>query len=240
MVVRTAEEPIVVLVEDDPNIAGLVDMYLCQDGYRVIQASDAETGLRHIEQYRPKLVILDIGLPGELDGIELCRRLRGDSGGVPIIMLTARSSEIDCVLGLELGADDYVTKPFSPRELMARVRAVLRRTDGASQVQVPSPPVQAPSSPVMSVGELEVDTVRREVRLKDDVVALTAQEFDLIQFLVENRGQALSRSQLLDGAWELNWAGDERTVDVHVLQLRKKLGDALKITTLWGFGYRLD
>ncbi|MCQ3812631.1 MAG: response regulator transcription factor [Acidimicrobiia bacterium] len=228
--VTGTEEPVVVLVEDDPNIASLVDMYLRQDGYRVYQAADGETGLDRIQQHRPKLVILDIGLSGDLDGIQVCRQLRAASD-VPIIMLTARDSEIDRILGLELGADDYVTKPFSPRELVARIRAVLRRTDNAARSTLP---------PVLDIGEVEVDIARREVRKDGDPVSITAREFDLLQYLAENMGLALSRRQLLDGVWGYDWVGDERTVDVHVLQLRKKLGDALKITTVRGMGYRLD
>ena len=227
---RREEEPVVVLVEDDPNIASLVDMYLRQDGYRVFQASDGSTGLDLIKQHRPKIVILDIGLPGDVDGIQLCRELRASSD-VPVIMLTARDGEIDRIVGLELGADDYVTKPFSPRELVARVRAVLRRSDSASRAGLP---------PILEVGEVEVDTARREVRLSGDPVSLTAREFDLLQHLAENLGLALSRRQLLDGVWGYDWVGDERTVDVHVLQLRKKLGNALRVTTVRGVGYRLD
>ena len=227
---RGAEEPVVVLVEDDPNIASLVDMYLRQDGYRVYQAADGATGLDLIEQHGPRMVILDIGLDGDVDGIQLCRELRAFSD-VPVIMLTARDSEVDRVVGLELGADDYVTKPFSPRELVARVRAVLRRSDGANRAAV---------HPILEVGEVEVDTARREVRLRGAPVPLTTREFDLLQYLVENPGLALSRRQLLDGVWGYDWVGDERTVDVHVLQLRKKLGDALSVTTVRGLGYRLD
>lgn len=227
---RREEEPVVVLVEDDPNIASLVDMYLRQDGYRVFQASSGATGLDLIKQHRPKIVLLDIGLPGDIDGIQLCRELRTFSD-VPVIMLTARDGEIDRIVGLELGADDYVTKPFSPRELVARVRAVLRRSDSASRAGLP---------PILEVGEVEVDTARREVRLSGDPVSLTAREFDLLQHLAENLGLALSRRQLLDGVWGYDWVGDERTVDVHVLQLRKKLGTALRVTTVRGLGYRLD
>ena len=227
---RGAEPPVVVLVEDDPNIASLVDMYLRQDGYRVYQAADGATGLDLINQHGPKMVIVDVGLPGEIDGIQLCRELRATSD-VPIIMLTARDGEIDRIVGLELGADDYVTKPFSPRELVARVRAVLRRSDGPAPAAIPA---------ILEVGDIEVDTARREVRLGGDPVSLTTREFDLLQYLAENPGLALSRRQLLDGVWGYDWVGDERTVDVHVLQLRKKLGDALRVTTVRGLGYRLD
>ena len=228
--VRKEEEQVVVLIEDDPNIASLVDMYLRQDGYRVYQAADSATGLDLIKQHGPRMVILDIGLSGDVDGIQLCRELRSFSG-VPVIMLTARDSEIDRIVGLELGADDYVTKPFSPRELTARIRAVLRRADGA---------IRADSPPILEIGEVAVDTARREVRLRGSPVSLTAREFDLLEYLAENTGLALSRRQLLDGAWGYDWVGDERTVDVHVLQLRKKLGGALHVTTVRGLGYRLD
>ena len=227
---RGVDEPAVLVVEDDPNIANLVDMYLRRGGYHVYRAADGRTGMDRVKQYRPELVILDIGLPGDMDGIQLCRELRAASD-IPIIMLTARDSEIDRIVGLELGADDYVTKPFSPRELVARVRAVLRRADGRNRAGLPS---------VLETGEVEVDTARREVRVRGDLVGVTAREFDLLQYLAENAGLALSRRQLLDGVWGYGWFGDERTVDVHVFQLRKKLGDALRVTTVRGVGYRLD
>ena len=227
---RSPDEATIVLVEDDPNIADLVDMYLRKDGYRVYQAADGETGLKLAKDHRPCMVILDIGLPGGMDGLTVCRELRAVSD-VPIIFLTARDDEIDRIIGLEMGSDDYVTKPFSPRELMARVRAVMRRVEGSGTTAM---------SPVLAVGSVEVDTARREVRLDGGQVALTVREFDLLQFLTENQGLALSRRQLLDGVWGYDWIGDERTVDVHVLQLRKKLGDALPLTTVRGVGYRLD
>ncbi|MFN8039344.1 MAG: response regulator transcription factor [Acidimicrobiales bacterium] len=220
-------EPVIVVVEDDPNIADLVDLYLRQDGYRVFQAATGERGLELVRERSPRLVVLDVGLPG-IDGLEVCRQLRATSD-VPIIMLTARDGEIDRVLGLEMGADDYVAKPFSPRELVARVKAILRRSEG--------PPREAP--PVIVVGDVEVDLGRREARAQGDVVPLAAREFELLAYLAENRGLALSRRQLLDGAWGADWVGDERTVDVHVRQLRKKLGDALPLDTVWGVGYRL-
>jgi DNA-binding response OmpR family regulator len=222
-------QPVIVLVEDDPNIADLVDLYLRQDGYRVYQASDGETGLQLVRDRRPRLVVLDVGLPGHVDGLDVCRRLRASSD-VPIIMLTARDGEVDRVLGLEMGADDYVTKPFSPRELVARVKAILRRAEGPRQ--------DAPT--VLTVAECEVDLGRREARVSGEPVALAAREFDLLAFLAENRGLALSRRQLLDGVWGADWVGDERTVDVHVRQLRKKLGDAFPLSTVWGVGYRLE
>ena len=222
-------ETVVVVVEDDPAIADLVELYLRRAGHRVYQAPDAEAGLRVVEDRRPDLVILDLGLPGGRDGLDVCRELRAGSS-VPIIVLTARDDEIDRVLGLELGADDYVTKPFSPRELVARVRAILRRAGGEGPSTGP---------PVLRVGDVEVDLGRREARAAGTPVALTAREFDLLAHLAEHRGLALSRRQLLDGAWGVDWVGDERTVDVHVGQLRKKLGDALPLDTVWGVGYRL-
>ena len=223
-----AQEPgTVVVVEDDPNIADLIDMYLRRDGYRVISVNDGEAGLAAINRENPRLVVLDVGLPGPLDGFEVCRRIRAASA-VPVVMLTARDEEIDRVLGFELGADDYVTKPFSPRELAARVKAIIRRADG--------PP---PTSTVIDVGEVEVDPARREARVGGEVVALATREFDLLTFLARNKGIALSRQQLLDGVWGADWYGDERTVDVHVGQLRKKFGAALPLATVWGVGYRL-
>jgi DNA-binding response OmpR family regulator len=220
-------EATVVVVEDDRNIADLVELYLRQEGFRVVQADTGEGALRAVRDQRPRMVILDVGLPGGMDGLEVCRRLRA-GGDVPIMMLTARDGEIDRVLGLELGADDYLTKPFAPRELVARVRAILRRTEGTRT-----------ADDVLVTGEVEVDVKRREARRNGEVVALTAREFDLLRYLAENAGLALTRQQLLDGVWGHGWYGDERTVDVHVRQLRKKLGPGLPLATVWGVGYRL-
>ncbi|MHB8296877.1 MAG: response regulator transcription factor [Acidimicrobiales bacterium] len=225
----TAEPGTVLVVEDDPNIADLVDMYLRREGFRVLQASDGRRGLELVEQERPRLVVLDVGLPGDIDGLEVCRRARAKSA-VPIIILTARDGEIDRVVGLELGADDYVTKPFSPRELVARVRAILRRAE--------MPLKEAPE--VLEVGGIQVDLGRREVSTGGVPVSLATREFDLLAYLAQNTGLALSRRQLLDAVWGSGWYGDERTVDVHVRQLRRKLGDALPLATVWGLGYRLD
>jgi len=219
----------VVVVEDDARIADLLDLYLREAGYRVLLAGTGERGLELIGQHRPVLAVLDIGLPG-IDGFEVCRRIR-QASELPILFLTARDGEIDRVLGLELGADDYVTKPFSPRELVARVRAILRRGEAAARSAAPT---------VIDVGDgIEVDLARREARVKGEPVALATREFDLLAFLARNQGQALSRQQLLDGVWGVDWYGDERTVDVHVGQLRKKLGDDLPLATVWGIGYRL-
>jgi DNA-binding response OmpR family regulator len=239
-----AGEDALVVIEDDHHISDLVAMYLRRDGFRVLQADDGVTGLALVERECPKLVIVDIGLPGELDGFDVCRRLRGDTfqarhraggangrgGGIPVLILSARDDEVDRVLGLELGADDYVTKPFSARELVARVRAILRRTEAG-------PAASAPST--VSLGSIEVDGGRREVRRSGEVVPLATREFDLLAYLVDNLGLALSRRQLLNGVWGDDWYGDERTVDVHVRQLRKKLGEDLPLATVWGVGYRM-
>jgi DNA-binding response OmpR family regulator len=222
-------EQTVVVVEDDASIADLVDLYLREAGYRVLLAPTGERGLELVEQQRPVLVVLDIGLPG-IDGLEVCRRIRSTSS-VPVLFLTARDGEIDRIVGLELGADDYVTKPFSPREVVARVRAILRR----GEARTDHGEVTA-----LEVGDgIVVDFGRREVRRRDEVVALATREFDLLAHLARNQGLALSRQQLLDAVWGPDWYGDERTVDVHVRQLRKKLGDDLPLATVWGVGYRL-
>ena len=221
-----AENGTVVVVEDDPHIADLVDLYLRREGYRVLLAADGEKGLEIFKQEDPWIIILDVGLPGTRDGFDVCREIRSRSR-VPVLFLTARDDEVDRILGLELGADDYLVKPFSPRELVARVRAILRRTR-----EGPAP------QEVVAVGDLEVDLRRREARQGSAVVALTTREFDLLAFLANNLGLALSRQQLLDGVWGTDWYGDERTVDVHVAQLRKKLGSDLPLATVWGVGYR--
>jgi DNA-binding response OmpR family regulator len=221
-----AQHGTVVVIEDDPHIADLVDLYLRRDGYRVLLARDGEQGLTLINQEEPWIVVLDVGLPGELDGFAVCRRIRTKSN-LPVLFLTARDDEVDRILGLELGADDYLVKPFSPRELVARVRAILRRTREVT-----------PPQEIVSIGGLEVDLRRREARKGGAVVALATREFDLLAFLSSNIGLALSRQQLLDGVWGADWYGDERTVDVHVAQLRKKLGDSLPLATVWGVGYR--
>ena len=222
----SADSGTVVVVEDDPHIADLVDLYLRREGYRVLLAGDGEKGLEIFRQEDPSIVILDVGLPGARDGFEVCREIRARSS-VPVLFLTARDDEVDRILGLELGADDYLVKPFSPRELVARVRAILRRTR-----EGPAP------QDVIALDGLEVDLRRREARRAGEVVALTTREFDLLAFLSNNVGLALSRQQLLDGAWGTDWYGDERTVDVHVAQLRKKLGSDLPLATVWGVGYR--
>ncbi len=217
----------IIVIEDDPHIADLVDLYLRKDGFRVLLAHDGDEGLALITREPPVFVILDVGLPGRRDGFDVCREIRAKNS-IPILFLTARDNEVDRILGLELGADDYLVKPFSPRELVARVHAILRRTSNEPQQQE-----------IVSLGDIEVDLRRREVRWAGAVVSLTTREFDLLAFLTHNIGLALSRQQLLDAVWGTNWYGDERTVDVHVGQLRKKLGDSLPLATVWGVGYRL-
>jgi DNA-binding response OmpR family regulator len=173
---------------------------------------------------------LDIGLPGNMDGMEVCRAIRA-KGNLPVMMLTARDGEIDRVLGLEFGADDYVTKPFSPREIVARVKAILRRTEAPHKTEVPE---------VLMAGDVAVDMSRREATAEGNIIALANREFDLLAYFASNQGLVLSRQQLLDGVWGVGWYGDERTVDVHVRQLRKKLGDAFPLKTVFGVGYRLN
>ena len=222
------KEPVVLVVEDDTAIADLVELYLRRDGYRVYQAANGEDALRTFRDRQPSLVILDVGLPGGMNGIDICKALRQMSD-VPVIMLTARDAEIDRVLGLEMGADDYVVKPFSPRELAARVKALLRRASGPTRA----------ASRVLQLGSIVVDLDRRETMRNGVAVPLATREFELLAYLAENQGLALSRQQLLDGVWGAGWIGDERTVDVHVRQLRKKLGDEFELATVWGVGYRL-
>jgi len=220
------ERGTVLVVDDEPNIADLVELYLIRDGYRVLKAATGAAGLAAVRDERPRLVVLDVGLP-DLDGLEVCKRIRQTSQ-VPVIFLTARDGEVDRVLGLELGGDDYLTKPFSPAELVARVKAVLRRADGA------------PVAEVLQIGDATIDAGRREVRVHDEPVEFTTKEFDLVRYLAERPGLALSRQQILDGAWGHDWFGDARTVDVHIAQVRKKLGDAATIVTVRGIGYRLE
>ncbi len=217
----------VVVVEDDDHIAELLELYLSRASFRVERAMTGEGGLALVGRCQPVLAVVDIGLPGNVDGFEVCRQLRA-RGSVPIVMLTARGDETDRVVGLELGADDYVTKPFSPRELVARVKAILRRSSGAS-----------PATNTVVVGEVVIDIGRHEVRRAGEHVDLAPREFALLAALAEHKGMVLSRRQLLDRAWGYDWYGDERTVDVHVGQLRRKLGDDLPLATLRRTGYRL-
>ena len=221
-----AQERILV-VDDEQNIVDLARMYLEQAGYLVESAHDGQEALTRARRMRPALVILDLMLP-VLDGWEVCRRLRAESD-VPIIMLTARGDEVDRIVGLELGADDYVTKPFNPRELVARVSAVLRRSGG-----------KVSPDRVVVVGELTVDPGTREVRLSDRLLDLRPKEFDLLFSLAEHCGLVMSRDQLLDLVWGYDFPGGTRTVDAHISHLRAHLsGSGVTIETYRGIGYKL-
>jgi DNA-binding response OmpR family regulator len=211
------------LVEDEDSIGSLVSAYLEQTGYRVAWVRSGEDALVRLDQLRPSLVILDIGLPGQ-DGFDVCRSIRARSA-VPILMLTARDEEPDRVAGLELGADDYLTKPFSPRELVARMKAVLRRAE-------------PPEPEEVVAGDVVVRHGGREVFVSGEPVELTVKEFDLLAFLVGHAGIVFSREQLLDRVWGMTFAGGTRTVDVHVAQVRRKLGRPELVQTVRGAGYK--
>jgi DNA-binding response OmpR family regulator len=214
----------ILLVEDEPSVGELVRGYLGRDGYRVIWVRSGEEGLAELERHPIRIVILDIGLPG-MDGFEACRAIRGRSQ-VPILMLTARDEEADRVVGLEVGADDYLTKPFSPRELAARIKAILRRTD------------PQPGPALLELGGVKVNRETHDVTIDGTSVELTAKEFDLLAFFLANPGSVLSRDVLLDRVWGVEYPGGTRTVDVHVAQLRRKLGRPSLIRTLRGSGYK--
>jgi DNA-binding response OmpR family regulator len=225
-------DPLVLVVDDEPMVREVLARYLERDGFRVDAVEDGEQAIEAFSTTRPDLVLLDLMLP-RVDGFEVFRRLR-EHGGIPVIMLTARGEETDRVVGLELGADDYVAKPFSPREVVARVRAVLRRaaSDGA------------PVDGIRRFGWLTIDMGRREVRRGEEVVHLTRKEFDLLAHLASNPGMTFSRSELLEEVWDFAWDGDTGTVTVHVRRLREKLEDdpsaPLHLVTVWGVGYRFE
>jgi DNA-binding response OmpR family regulator len=220
---------LILLVDDEPSIISLAKMYLERDGFRVESAGDGLMALEMVERLRPALVVLDVMLPGA-DGFDVCRRLRGAGNQIPIIMLTARDEDIDKILGLELGADDYLTKPFNPRELVARVKAILRRSDHHAVSDT------AP----LGIADLAIDPARREVSLGGTLVSLRTQEFDLLLTLAAQPGRVFTREQLLEKAWGFDYFGQTRTVDVHIAQLRKRLaGSAVKIETVTGVGYKL-
>ena len=217
----------VLVVDDDPSIRELASLYLEREGFQVSTAADGEEALEAVRQKAPSLVVLDLMLP-KLDGFEVCRRLRRDSD-VPILMLTARSDDVDKIVGLELGADDYLAKPFNPREMVARVKAVLRRYASGQK-----------SGPVLRVGDVTADKQRREARLGDRPLALRTKEFALLVAFLENAGIVLTREQLLDLVWGYEFYGETRTVDVHVQHLRQKLsGAGVTVQTIRGVGYKL-
>ncbi len=220
----------ILLVDDEQHIIDLASMYLKREGYTITSAVDGQSALTKILADQPGLVVLDLMLPG-MDGWEVCRRVRAESD-VPIIMLTARNDDIDKIVGLELGADDYLTKPFNPRELVARVRAILRRSS--------SRPASA-SSVVITLANLSIYPDKRTATVNGQAVDLRLKEFDLLLALAENPGVVFSREKLLDVVWGFDFAGETRTVDVHVAHLRHKL-DGMRpvIETVWGVGYKLD
>ena len=224
----TINKPSVLVIEDEESIASFISMYLEKEGFKVDVAANGTRGLALAREKPTQVVILDLMLP-DIDGFEVCRRLRHESD-VPIIMLTARDAATDKVVGLELGADDYITKPFDPRELVARVKSVLRRTEAAGRGE----------DTMLSAGEVTLHPGRREVKVRGEEVKLTAKEFELLHFLMINQGLALSRQQLLEQVWGYDFYGDTRTIDVHVNQVRKKLGDAVNIETVRSVGYKLS
>ena len=227
----------ILIVEDDQGVAEVVHDQLVMAGHSVAVARDGATALRLLETRPAELVILDWMLPG-LDGLEVCRRIRAHSR-TPILMLTVCAEEVDRVLGLEVGADDYLTKPFSLRELLARTRALLRRVALMSQ-QTPGGDEQMPASAMLVVGDLRIDGAGRTVSLRGTPLELTPKEFDLLHLLAQQPGRVYSREYLLQSIWGLDYGGIDRTVDAHVVRLRKKLGPfGDRVATVWGVGYKL-
>ena len=217
----------ILVVDDEKNIVQLVRMYLTSEGYDVEVAYDGKTALEKARQVKPRLIILDLMLP-EVSGLDVCKQIRKESN-VPIIMLTARGDDVDRIVGLELGADDYVPKPFNPRELVARVKAVLRRVQPAERARES-----------VTVGNLTIDPARREVTVGGKSVTLRAKEFDLLLTFAQNAGMVLDRERLLNLVWGFDYLGDSRTIDVHVTWLREKLANSTcRIQTVWGVGYKL-
>ncbi|OQY22864.1 MAG: DNA-binding response regulator [Chloroflexi bacterium] len=220
----------ILVVDDESNIIELAQMYLEQEGFRVQSARDGATALEMVARQPPALMVLDLMLP-EVDGWEVCRRVRAGSAApdLPIIMLTARDDDVDKIVGLELGADDYVTKPFNPRELVARVKTILRRARRTARTKAP-----------VHVGDVTIDPARHEVTIAGQAVELRPKEFDLLLALAEHRRLVLSREQLLNLVWGYDFYGETRTVDVHIANLRKRLaGSSVEIETVLGVGYKL-
>jgi two-component system alkaline phosphatase synthesis response regulator PhoP len=221
---------LILLVDDEPNIIELAQLYLEREGFRTVSAPDGQAALDAVDKFRPDLVVLDLMLP-KIDGLEVCRILRGKNEPVAILMLTARDEDIDKILGLELGADDYLTKPFNPRELVARVKAILRRGNQSDPSELEK---------ILMVADVTVDPLRREVMVGEDQIEVRTQEFDLLYTLVQHAGIVLSRDQLLNLAWGYDYFGNTRTVDVHIGHLRKKLDKSeIRIETVTGIGYKL-
>ena len=224
----TGSRGLVLIVEDEPAIADVLRMYLTREGFGVSVAHDGENALNAARSQHPVAIVMDVGLPG-MDGTEVCRQLRAEDNWVPVLFCTARDDEVDRILGLELGGDDYITKPFSPREVVARVKSAVRRSNLSEQLWV-----------TMEVGDVVLDTDARAVTVAGKPVQLTATEFDLLAHLMARPGRVFSRDQLLSEVWGYAAAVGTRTVDVHVAQVRAKLGDASPIRTVRGVGYSVD
>jgi DNA-binding response OmpR family regulator len=220
---------LILLVDDEPNILQLAQLYVEREGFEVATVGDGLEALAAVQRHEPALIVLDIMLPG-MDGFDVCRQLRADGNQVPILMLTARDEDFDKIVGLELGADDYLTKPFNPRELVARIKAILRRGDRAAQTDTSSP---------IRIADLQIEPARREVRIVDEQVDLRTQEFELLVCFARHVGMVLTREQLLQMAWGYDFYGQTRTVDVHVAHLRKKIANSVaSIETITGVGYK--
>ena len=219
---------VILVVDDEANIRDLARLYLEKEGYKVILAQDGAQALKLVAEQELVFIVLDLMLP-EVDGWEVCRRVRAQCN-VPILMLTARDDDIDKIVGLEMGADDYLTKPFNPRELVARVRAILRRVNSTQG---------GGANEVRQIGQVTIDPSSREVTAAGRRVALRTKEFDLLLTLADHQNIVLSRDQLLDLVWGYEFYGQTRTVDVHIAHLREKMGNSLSIETVWGMGYKL-
>jgi DNA-binding response OmpR family regulator len=219
---------LILLVDDEQNITDLAALYLKQEGFHTRAAGDGQAALDAVKSHKPALMVLDLMLP-VLDGYEVCRKLRAENNSIPIIMLTARDEDVDKIVGLEMGADDYLTKPFNPRELVARIKALLRRSSRAPESAAP-----------IHVGDVVIDAARHEVTVDGKPVTLRTQEFTLLTVLANHKGLVLSREQCLQLAWGYEYFGETRTVDVHVAQIRKRLdGSKVRIETVTGIGYKL-
>jgi DNA-binding response OmpR family regulator len=217
----------ILIVEDEANIASFVAAYLQKAGYQVDRAHTGTEGIEKARSLNPAVIVLDLNLP-DMDGLEVCRTLRAD-GAPPILMLTARDDDVDKIVGLEIGADDYMTKPFNPRELVARIRSILRRST------TPAPKTKGRKTH----GSIVIDAGRRECTVAGEHIQLAPKEFDLFWELLDHSGIVLTRDQLLERVWGYTFAGDTRTVDVHVRQLRRKIGDTCPVVTVWGVGYKV-
>lgn len=226
----------ILVVDDEPSIVTLLKFNLEQAGFSVMTASDGREGYERASNQSPDIIVLDLMLP-QMDGMEICKRLRQDKINTPILMLTAKDDEFDKILGLELGADDYLTKPFSPREVIARVKAILRRTQDAGETS-------SQEDKSLTIGNLEVFPEQFEAYFNKEKLELTPKEFELLHYLSSHRGKVLSRDQLLDSVWNYDYAGDTRIVDVHISHLREKIEEDTKqpqyIKTIRGFGYKME